>query len=170
MKKPLVILDLDNTLIYSTEYKIPGLENYKKLFDDMWTYERPYLQDFLDWLFSRYLVAVWTAGTFEYAVKIVAEFVLPIDRPSRRIQFLYHRTDVEAANQVYGGLKHLEFIRAMFPGQFGDTVIIDDHIEVKATNGNNCIRIKEYGGSQTINEMLGDRELIDIIKKVDARI
>lgn len=168
MKRPLIVLDLDNTLIFSSEVIYGRVPNGEIVFEDMITYERPHLQSFLDWLFSRFQVAVWTAGTLEYAVKIVAHFVLPENRPGRKIQFLFHRTDVEAANNMYGGLKDLRYINDIYPNRFGKIILVDDHFEAKMTNGDKCLQVPGFGGNyQTSNMMVNDKELLNIINDLN---
>ena len=60
-----VILDLDSTLICAepieslpkgdfSEFKVYNMDDYYKVF------ERPYLQEFLDFLFANFNVSIWT--------------------------------------------------------------------------------------------------------------
>ena len=70
-----VVLDLDNTLIYSIPIpkdgkKIPKkshLRNmkYHKMDNDFMVFERPNLQPFLSWIFKNFNVIVWSAASPE---------------------------------------------------------------------------------------------------------
>jgi len=64
----IVVLDLDQTLIYCTPcktglIKLPNDENYQ-------IQCRPYLGEFLDWVSYNYEVQIWSAGTKEYVERV----------------------------------------------------------------------------------------------------
>lgn len=78
--KPSIILDLDQTLISSEATEDHNFEKYKEKskkfrYDDMdgyyIVYSRPYLQDFLDYIFENFKVTVWTAASKDYALFII---------------------------------------------------------------------------------------------------
>ena len=66
----------------------PGVRTFKYVeMDDVYRiHERPYLQHFLDFLFTNYNVAVWTAVEKDYAKFIVENFILV--KPDRRLDFV----------------------------------------------------------------------------------
>ena len=83
-KRMNVILDLDATIISSLDPGkiIKGLsfhimtEKIKgKEVPIFYVYERPYLQDFLDYLFENFNVGVWTAATKDYGSFIVEKII-----------------------------------------------------------------------------------------------
>lgn len=65
----LLILDLDETLIHSTETELEYSAEFK--FDRYYVYPRPHLQPFLKFCFKNFKVAVWTASTRDYAQPII---------------------------------------------------------------------------------------------------
>jgi RNA polymerase II subunit A small phosphatase-like protein len=85
MTPPLLILDLDETLILGTETRLdrpPDLE-----VGEYAIYRRPHLAEFLAEVRSHYRLAVWTAATSCYAEPIVST-VFP---PEVRLEFFWCR-------------------------------------------------------------------------------
>ena len=88
-KKPILVLDLDNTLLSSIETsrvdsvnkrrkQIPNSQfRHTDAFGIYRIYHRPYLQEFLDYAVSHFQVIIWTAGTEEYAKFIVKNILTP---------------------------------------------------------------------------------------------
>ena len=80
MKLKNIVLDLDETCISAIEVEDfhenkEELENKKAkchIFEGYYyIYERPGIQDFLDYIFENYNVTVWTAASREYALFII---------------------------------------------------------------------------------------------------
>ena len=65
----LLILDLDETLIHSTETELEYSAAFKV--DRYYVYPRPNLQPFLKFCFENFKVAVWTASSEDYAQPII---------------------------------------------------------------------------------------------------
>ena len=80
MKLEHIVLDLDETLLSALE-----VEEYHEFKDKLvdkkcpyhifegyyYIYERPGVQEFLDFLFKNYKVTVWTAASREYALYVI---------------------------------------------------------------------------------------------------
>ena len=66
-----VVLDLDNTLIFATPNKIEKLKNYALINNKFYVYKRPHLDNFLISLSQNCDLILYTAGTKDYAEKIV---------------------------------------------------------------------------------------------------
>jgi len=133
-----VILDLDNTIICSI-YTIEELDDEKKtqisgmrkeVMEDYYDiYERPGLQEFLDYLFTNYKVSVFTAASKDYALYIIDKFILT--KPERVLDYIfwsYHCTI--SKNKYKGNNKRIAMLIEDF--DLGDsykiesTVLIDD--------------------------------------------
>ena len=70
MEKLLLVLDLDETLIHVTTREDVGRMPEHTIHG--WPlYERPHVQDFLDFCFSEFRVGVWTSASRSYAKGIV---------------------------------------------------------------------------------------------------
>ena len=90
-KKFNVFLDLDQTLISAEandEFDFNNSKEKSKKFTsyDMDGYyivfERPGLQDFLDYLFANFNVSIWTAASKDYAIFIIDKLYLKIQKES----------------------------------------------------------------------------------------
>lgn len=152
-----VVLDLDNTLICAealTEFPFDkdGIRDKAIRFNihDMDGYyivfERPDLQEFLDWLFSNFNVSVFTAASQSYCIFIVEHILLA--KPNREIQYIFFSDHCKISKKLYNGAsKDLRLLWETFElDQFDpvDTIIIDDYDEVYETQPDNCIHIKEF--------------------------
>jgi TFIIF-interacting CTD phosphatase-like protein len=170
-----LFLDLDNTLISSEPLCDFDSKKYKNKavkfdFHDMDDYyvvfERPGLQDFLDYVFDNFDVSVWTAASREYGLFIIKNIILT--KPNRKLQlyfFTYHCDWSEKNNRGHKGLS-LIWEDMELPGFTPEnTIIIDDLSEIKEDQPCNAIHIKPFEftneGSQN------DNELIEVQKKLE---
>jgi carboxy-terminal domain RNA polymerase II polypeptide A small phosphatase len=80
----LLILDLDETLIHSSEHELERAADFRV--GSYFTYKRPHLESFLEVCFQHFEVAVWTASTEDYASEIVAEIF-----GTRALKFFWSR-------------------------------------------------------------------------------
>jgi RNA polymerase II subunit A small phosphatase-like protein len=86
MDRPLLILDIDETLVYAT--REPQGPNCDFRLEEYFVTKRPCLEEFLDRIFRRYLVAVWTSASSSYA----AQMVTHIFPDPTRLQFVWDRS------------------------------------------------------------------------------
>ena len=69
MKDKILILDLDETLIFSSLEKLSIKEDF--LVGDYFVYKRPGLDTFLKFVQNNFQLAVWSSSTSDYAQSIV---------------------------------------------------------------------------------------------------
>lgn len=163
-----VILDLDATIISSLEPNqiVEGLkfhvmtETQKgKVVPVFNVYERPYLQEFLDFLFEHFRVGVWTAATKDYGSFIVEKIILQ-GKPERKLAFYLFDYHCDYAESIYGKdiLKNLNLIWKMFPSFTPqNTIILDDNDEVYSKQICNAYPIIPFEADQP--EAAADSEL-----------
>lgn len=144
-----VILDLDQTLISAEaeeEYDFKKYKSKAKKFSrkDMDGYyivfERPGLQDFLDFLFENFNVSIWTAASKDYALFIIEKIILT--KPERKLDWIFFSYHCDISRRVKKGSKNLSIIwdEYKIPGyDKTNTVILDDYDEVHKTQPGNCI-------------------------------
>lgn len=151
-----VVLDLDNTLICaeaSTDFPFDDEKVKKKAmqFDihDMDGYyivfERPKVQQFLDYLFENYNVSIWTAASKDYALFIIKHIILK--NPKRKLDYIFFSYHCDISNKIFDSSKNLDLLFKVFELQNynkTNTVIIDDLKEVWETQPQNCVRIKYF--------------------------
>ena len=158
-----VLLDLDQTIISSEAEDEYDFKNNKKkakkfTFHDMDGYyivfERPGLQNFLDYLFENFNVSIWTAASKDYALFIIDKIVLQ-DKPNRKLDWLFFSYHCELSKKKKNGSKNLDMIWDEFKISGytkNNTVIIDDYDEVFNLQPNNCIIAKPFEFSEDKSE------------------
>jgi hypothetical protein len=148
-----IILDLDSTIINSIYpediHLVPADTSlkYQQINDsNMTTFERPFLQEFLDYLFANFNVGVLTHGVKSYGLEIVWRFIQ--SKPNRKVDFVLARDKVEFAMKLYPGtLKDLRFIWddiSQYDYYPCNTFIIDDNLMVKQSNPYNTISVHPF--------------------------
>jgi hypothetical protein len=159
MKQLNLILDIDQTLVQTLwTQQVPKdiLDQYKtklKYVDinvygvEMTVFERPGLQQFLDFAFANFNVAILTHSLMPYAEQIVRALVL--NKPGRHLTFFLDRTYIdEQQASSYGGLKNLDYLLKVNPRPNGwskcNTFILDDNFEVCKTNVGNCLTLPKF--------------------------
>jgi len=153
MTQALLILDLDETLIFGTR---TPLERAPDLIVHAYAiYQRPHLSEFVARVRADYRLAVWTASTESYADPVV-NCVLP---PDLRLEFLWcrdrckWRQNLETRQEYW--LKDLKKLQQQ--GYDLDRVLfVDDKPQSLERNYSNHIAVTPYTGD------LNDRELLHL--------
>lgn len=148
--KPRIVLDLDQTLISGEAIEEYNFKKYKEKaklfdFDDMDGYyiifQRPGLQEFLDFLFKYFKVSVWTAATKDYALFIIDKIILA-DKPGRELDWVFFSYHCDISDRIKKNSKDLKMLWEVYgiPGyNENNTVILDDYEEVHESQPGNCI-------------------------------
>jgi len=169
-----VILDLDETLIHSMDKERKSnslISEYLPVFksaemdDDFTVFERPLLQNFLDYLFENFNVSVWTAASKNYALFIIDNFILV--KPNRKLNYIFFSHHCDLSYDETRASKSLSMLWDKWGlNEFNkdNTIIIDDNKEVYDTQPENCIRIKAFKVEN--KTCLKDRYLNNIMKKL----
>jgi RNA polymerase II subunit A small phosphatase-like protein len=169
-KDRLIILDLDECLIHSIEKNEigkMGYNFYKNSFDTLGgmyrTMLRPNLDTFLDYVFSNFNVAIWTASGIDYANDIVDK--MKIDKS--KLMFFYTEKNCTPKYE-YGegwGMGHMTYKKNISKlrkrgWDMSKVLMIDDKPE-HIDSYSNVIKIKPFYGDPS------DKELLDLIKYLD---
>lgn len=173
-----IILDLDNTIISAVpldEYpwgeesknKTQQLTVYN-MEDYYLVYERPYLQEFLDYIFEHFNVSVWSAASKNYVLFIINNIIKK--KPNRQLQFIFFSYHCNLSKKLYnGGLKQLDMLWECFELPIynpSNTIIIDDLKRIKKIQPCNCFNIKPF--EFTDKDSTKDNELKKLISYLDS--
>jgi TFIIF-interacting CTD phosphatase-like protein len=160
----IIVLDLDQTVISSEILRKSCAEEGDKIYDieanreksKLFRYqnmeglyvifERPHLQEFLDFLFTHFRVGIWTAASQDYANFIVKNIIIG-DNTNRKLDFFMCSYHGEKSSDMYKGPKDLDMIVDLYklPGSYkAQIVIVDDYGEVYKVQPRNCILAKEF--------------------------
>ncbi len=157
MEKPIIVFDLDQTLISAealeefdvtkhkekmAKFEFSNMEGYYVIF------HRPHLQEFLDFAFANFKVMVWTAATKDYALYVIDNVLKYSDKGSDRmlelILFDYH---CKLSEKKCKSPKDLSALNKHFKlaGYNLDRIcIIDDYDAVYNPQKKNCILVKPF--------------------------
>lgn len=174
-----VLLDLDSTLIYSMYNQEPmDTENYNRVkhlehhvMDDTYTvFERPHLQEFLDYLFANFRVSIFTASNKNYCLFIVDNFIRK--KPGRHIDFIFFSYHCNISKNKYkGNNKRLLMLNRDF--ELGNAfpmdrmVLIDDLEDWAKDQSDMVINIKPFDVTQPESET--DVELVNMITTLSEK-
>jgi TFIIF-interacting CTD phosphatase-like protein len=174
-----ILLDLDNTCISAMgldefPFKEPGIKEKAMKFPlyDMDGYyiifERPGLQDFLDFAFKNFNVAIWTAASKDYALFIVDKIMLK--KPDRKLDYILFSYHCDISKKIFKpneqkNLKLLNKVLKIDGYNVENSLLIDDLDENWDFQKNNCIKIKAFEvldeGSEHDKELLKIQEILE---------
>jgi carboxy-terminal domain RNA polymerase II polypeptide A small phosphatase len=168
----LLILDLDETLIYSTKEILSRAYDFQ--LDQYFVYKRPGLEDFLSECSCIFRVSVWTASSTNYAYQII-EKIFP---KNIKLEFVFtqercvfnfnHETGVR---QIIKPLKKIQRKKYLL----SDVIIVDDLRETFQKNYGNAILVSKYSGEEEDEELylllkfLKSLRDVDDVRKIDKR-
>lgn len=148
--KKLLILDIDETLIYAIEASLPRQADF--LVEPYYIYKRPFLDVFLKNCLDWFEVAVWTSSTPSYAIAIVSaifenpqtlSFVWASDRCTvacdREWSEYYYRKIIKKVKRKGYPLESI--------------VAVDDTPQKWERSYGNLVRVNPFEGDETDDEL-----------------
>ena len=175
--KKLILLDLDNTLICAEDldsnsceqsladarkkFRTVRMEDYYDIF------ERPHLQEFLNYLFENFKVGVWTASSKDYAIFVIENF---ITRPenmvleNRKIELFLCSHHCNVSKRYFKGVsKDLKLISDKWNLEnLNNIILIDDLENLAKHQPGNMILVKPfYHTSEKDDELLKVKSILN---------
>jgi RNA polymerase II subunit A small phosphatase-like protein len=167
MQKPLLILDLDETLLHATRKAVEGVEA-----DAQWAgyniYLRPHLNSFFQGLLPYYQFAIWSSGSDDY-VKVAVRKLLSIKIPFLFIwgrskctyrrssyftdDFYYSNEGFYDPYKDYEYYKILKKVKKAYQIPLERMLIVDNTPEKLKFNYGNAIYIKDFEGDPKDEEL-----------------
>lgn len=181
--KKLILLDLDNTLICAEDlvsvqdenkmvkarekFHTVRMEDYYDIF------ERPHLQEFLDYLFEHFNVGIWTASSKDYAIFVIKNFIIQPKNKlclNRKIQLFLCSHHCNVSKKHFKGItKDLKLISDKWSlKQLKDIILIDDLEHLAEHQPNNVIAIKPFFYNK--EEAYEDKELLKVTETLKNMI
>ena len=174
-----IVLDLDNTLVSSISFKelkkIKNMDKRRLKYKDMdeyyRIYYRPFLKEFLEYVFKNFDVTIWTAASRDYASFILDNIILNENdkkhkKGKKKLKMFLFDQNCDQSQILYDqdSPKDLRYLYN-FPGYHQcNTIIVDDLLEVYNANKNKTIRAPYFDAKKEISE--NDTFLLDIIDKL----
>lgn len=149
-QQPLLILDLDETLIYGTRQALTRQADLR--IEEFHIYRRPRLAEFLTTVSLAYRLAVWTAATRNYAEPVVASF---FPAPAA-LEFVWCREQCKwrrnlDTHEEYW-LKDLVKLRRR-NHDLNRTLFVDDNKRGLERNYGNHVAVAAYAGEPEDDEL-----------------
>jgi TFIIF-interacting CTD phosphatase-like protein len=153
MDLPLIVLDIDETLIYAClnpiKKKQPNWTMPSKN-GQLSIYKRPHLDKFLEFCFINFNVAFWTAGNSEYADRVI-KFICPEHQPKFVWSLDRCTPRITPEGEEYN--KDIKKItRRKWPGQKyrrEQILMVDDNFWNMCKNWGNGIVMPPYTGQES---------------------
>ncbi len=168
IKDKLLILDLDETLVYATEIPLARAADFSVY--NYHIYQRPHLDTFIATCLDWFNVAVWTSSGADYAAKVVAaifpnpqalEFVWARDRCSIAYNYNYDLIDGEYPTYYYRKLLKKVKRRGY---DLKSMIAIDDTPKKWEKSYGNLVRVQPFVGDVADRELIYLLEYLHILK------
>src|SRR5215469_2049811 len=146
----LLILDLDETLIFASETRLAYPEDFR--LDEYFVYKRPGLSEFIEFAFQHFKVAVWTASDVTYADAAVTQ----IFGDRKRLEFIWTRErctwklNLELGTGYW--IKDLKKV-AKKGHALNQVLVVDDSPRKLERSYGNYIRVVPFGGDASDREL-----------------
>ncbi len=158
--KILLVLDIDETLIYAIERELNYSPDFEVSFYKI--YKRPGLDDFLKSVSSKFEVGFWSSASNNYVKTVVHKLTKNIFQPS----FIWGRSrcsfEIEKNNSHqlrnrreshYNYVKKLSRLSKNLSHPLDQIMIIDDTPHKSKYNKENAILINSWKGNRNDNEL-----------------
>lgn len=137
----LLILDIDETLVYATESKLDIAEDFQAW--KYFIYKRPYLNEFLEEVSKYYKLAIWSSASDDY-VKIVSKNIIPTNI---NLEFVWSKSRCTTKRELeldkFYNLKNLKKVKNKWFSL--ENIIIVENTPIKVNqNYGNAIYVKDF--------------------------
>lgn len=171
MTKALLILDVDETLIYATKSKLARAEHCQVY--DYFVYERPNLEMFLEQIKLDFNLAIWSSASDEYVIEIVKNTILA----NYKFEFIwgrskatYRRNKERDEQRIYGShSSHYHYVKSLkkvkkLGFKIERMLIVDDSPHKSKLNYGNAIYPKAFEGDFDDDELIKLSKYLSSIK------
>lgn len=160
----LLILDLDETLIYATEEKLEREADF--VVGQYFVYRRPFLDEFLEFCFTNFEIAVWTSSTRNYATEILEN----VFNSTYQTAFFWSREkctigfDMEEREHFFE--KKMTKVRNR-GYDLKSVIVVDDSPEKWRSSYGNLVRVKPFFGENDDDELKHLAIYLERLKKIE---
>lgn len=147
MQKRILILDLDETLIFSVKERLNHPESF--IYNDYYVYLRPNLSWFLNNIKTHYKIGIWSVADDEYVEQIVKK-IIPKDID---LEFIWSRSWISPDS--FDGKQYIKKMTelAHLGYKLDELLLIDDNEKNITINSPYSILIKPFKGNPKDKEL-----------------
>jgi RNA polymerase II subunit A small phosphatase-like protein len=160
----LLILDLDETLVFASEEPLNSAAEVFEL-GRYWVYKRPHLSEFIDFCLAHFEVAVWTSGNESYATDIVKELFADPDQ----LAFVWSRKRCTRHFDEYDfsveWIKNLKKVKRR-GYSLDHTIMVDNTPRKLHKNYGNLVRIRDFEGDAEDTDLLSLMRYLGVLREV----
>ena len=143
--RKVLVLDLDETLVHCSPFPPhPDVQSYKFDDDECYIFLRPNVEEFLEKVTAMFEVYIFTAGTKEYADRIIDKLCPQIDVFHRH----YRDSCKFVSNKCKKDLK-------IFKRDLKDIIMVDDNPHMREYYPKNTLFIQKWNGIPNDEWLLG---------------
>lgn len=146
---PLLILDLDETLVHANEDPLPIGAGWR--IGPYHVYKRPHVDTFLSSMAPLYRLAAWTSSGIDYAAELIPKVFA-----GYQLEFAWDTTRCTVRTNIETGDRYrLKNLKKVFRRGYDKhrTLIVDDTPEKVAKQYGNHIQIREFTGDMADCEL-----------------
>jgi Dullard-like phosphatase family protein len=159
----LLVLDLDETLVFATQEQlaVPVSAKVGKYF----VYDRPYVREFLAFCLKEFRVGVWTSSTEAYAGEIVEHLF----GNESNLEFVWARSrctlNFDHDERTHLHVKNLKKVKKI-GFSLEEILVVDDTPQKWARQYGNLVRVSEFEGDSNDTELLDLIPYLEYLKSV----
>jgi TFIIF-interacting CTD phosphatase-like protein len=151
ISRPLLILDVDETLIFGAESELEHSADFRV--GPFHVYRRPHLQNFLEAVAQWYDLAIWSSATIDY----VGEIARVISPPGVNFKFVWGRE--RCTQRMHWERLEAEYIKDLkkvkrLGYSLNRILFVDDTASKLSRNFGNAIYISSFTGANEDGELL----------------
>ena len=165
MNDKLIILDLDETLVYASEEHLGYDHDFEA--GHYLVYKRPHLKEFIEFCFENFRVAVWTSSGEDYADIVVKS----VFSENQKLEFVWARSRcVQRFDpEIYEHYFVKDLRKAKKQGFSLDHILmIDDTPKKLMRNYGNLVRVSPFEGDAEDKELLDLMPYLNTLKPVES--
>lgn len=158
----LLIFDLDETLIHSTEVELNNKCDFRV--GRYYTYKRPNVEKLLLYCLKTFDVAVWSSATELYTKTVVQNIFHEVDK----LCFIWsrdkctYRVDLESDEFIW--IKNLKKVKKL-GFDLDKVIVVDDSPEKLLFNYGNFLRVDPFFGNKNDNELIYLMKYLSVLEK-----
>lgn len=160
----LLVLDLDETLIHAAERKLE--RDFDFIVGQYFVYKRPFLNEFLEFCFENFEVAVWTSSTRNYAEKVIEN----IFGYRHSVSFVWarERCTISFDEEERTNFHEKKILKIKNRGyDLRSVIVVDDSPEKWRSSYGNLVRVKPFFGEIDDDELKHLTVYLEKLKTVE---